>query len=276
MNYIEKLTSAIRSSNSLLCIGLDPVAERLPLNGGKNILENTAEFCRTIIRIGSRHCCAFKLNLAFFEALGPDGLHVFSDVLAYIPDDKIIIADAKRGDIATSARQYKQAFFDHFRVDAITLNPLMGMDTLQPFLQDASRAVYALTLTSNPGAADFLLQPCGDFNSLSCYIADKISQEALRAKTHIGMVIGATKTGEFKQVITCHPEGSLLIPGIGAQGGRIDTLASRLENHPGIPVITSSRSIIYAGEHEKNWETHVENKACEMKSMLEPLTMQYV
>jgi len=276
MNFTTKLQNAVEESGSLLCVGLDPVVERLPATDLSDPTEKVHLFCRQVIEATAPHCCAYKLNTAFFEALGSDGIRVFEDLIDHIGSKKIIIADAKRADIAHSAEQYKKAFFETFDVDAVTLNPLMGFDTLQPFLNHPRKAIYILTLTSNPGAEHFFLAPFQESETLSDYIADRLKTISETAQSHIGMVVGATQKHHIQSVLRHYPAGSLLIPGVGRQGGSIDDLVTLLQDHKGIPLITSSRSIIYAGEGHDNWQDKVEQTACEMKTSLKPLTQKYV
>ena len=279
MTFTEKLQSAVKQSSSTLCVGLDPNLLLLPTAVKKqfdSIDQQVAFFCKLVIDYTQEFACAYKPNLAFFEALGPAGLEVFHQVIEHIPDNKIVIADAKRGDISTTAEHYKISFFDGFDVDAITLNPLMGFETLDAFSHDDSKAIYALTLTSNPGSADFLKKPFEGFDMMGQYIASQLALKSESTLTHLGMVIGATQTDTLTSVISNHPAASLLIPGIGAQGGSIDDLVRALEHHSGIPVINSSRGIIYAGSDQENWIEHVARSASETKQRLSPITERYV
>lgn len=279
MTYLEKLHQAVAASQSVLCVGLDPNLELLP-EAVKAKFETPEEqvafFCKMVIDYTQGSCAAYKPNLAFFEALGPAGLAVFQDVVNHIPDDRIIIADAKRGDISSTAEHYKKAFFDQFDVDAITLSPLMGFETIDAFSNDETKGVYVLTLTSNPGAADFLKKPFEGFDMMAQFIANQLFERSVQVESHLGMVIGATQAEEATSVIKHHSNGSLLIPGIGAQGGSIDDLAKALQEHEGIPLINSSRGIIYAGSGNENWVEHVAQKAESTKESLIQITEQYV
>lgn len=279
MTFTEKLRRAVISSQSLLCVGLDPDPERIPAplrDNFESVPEQVFEFCRRIIEATKTSACAFKPNLAFFEALGAEGWNVFEEIIDLIPSNRLVIADAKRGDIGNTARKYKEAFFDRLAVDAITLNPLMGMDTLDPFLNDQERAVFVLCMTSNRGAADFLQRRFLDRDSLGEHIAIELSKRQNDAQTHLGMVVGATQIDAIKTVLEAHPTGHLLIPGIGAQGGSLSELAVLLEPHQGIPIINSSRSIIYAGGDDENWIEKVSVAAAEMKESMEVLTKKYI
>lgn len=279
MTFTEKLTRSVQSSNSVLCVGLDPDIERIPVSlkeRFKDDAELIVEFCRLIIETTKIHACAFKPNVAFFEALGSEGWEAFEQVMDCIPSNRIVIVDAKRGDIGNTATKYKEAYFDRLNADAITLNPLMGLDTIQPFAQYPEKAVFILTLTSNTGAADFFKRRFEGRSSLSEYIAEEISKLQDVCETHLGMVVGATQTEEVKPVLKIHPKSHLLIPGIGTQGGKVSELKEVLAGHEGIPMINSSRSILYAGEKRETWIEDVLNKTLEIKESLKPITEQYV
>ncbi len=279
MNFTEKLQKAVSAGTTTVCVGLDPNLDLLPNAIKKQNLSDAkkvGQFLKKVIDATAEHCAAFKPNLGFFEALGPDGWDTFETVLNYIPDEKIIIADAKRGDISSTAEHYAKAFFEQFDIDAVTLNPLMGFETLNPFLQYPDKAVYVLTLTSNPGASDILKQELAGGTSISSYIAEQLHKKQSNSKTAIGMVVGATQARELNPIITRFPESPLLIPGIGKQGGSIQKLAKSLEGHSGIPLVNSSRSIIYAGSDTENWEEAVAKSALTLKDRLAPITKRYV
>ncbi|MEX0906043.1 MAG: orotidine-5'-phosphate decarboxylase [Balneolaceae bacterium] len=279
MDFTQKLRQAVSSANSVLCVGLDPDPERIPRPLREKFPDEPEmiyEFCKKIIETTGSEVCAFKPNMAFFEALGHEGWRVFEEITKLIPSEKIVIADAKRGDIGNTARKYREAFFERLQIDAITLNPLMGMDTLEPFVHDDEKALFVLTMTSNGGAADFLQRRFQGRMSLGEYIAEELSKKQELVNTHLGMVVGATQTESIQPVLNAHPASHLLIPGIGAQGGSPSMLKEALKHHEGIPVINSSRAVIYAGDHEENWIEKVHAKAAEMKESLKLITRRYV
>jgi len=284
MKFLTKLANSIRESSSVLCIGLDPNSARLPAQVrtfSEDPVEQVVYFCHQVIQVTEKYCAAFKPNVAFFEALGPHGLDAFNRVVSAIPKRHIIIADAKRGDISTTAEHYKLAFFDQFKVDAITLNPLMGMETLEAFNGDSSKAVYALALTSNAGAQDFLLARSGNFESLSAHIAHQLANTQKYSETHLGMVIGATQSQVAQQVLALHPKAALLIPGFGAQGGDIESLATLLATHSGLPLINSSRGILFDVNDNKDndsahgsWQDRVLDRTLTANQRLLPIFEQ--
>lgn len=279
MNFKEKLAEAVRKNNSTLCVGLDPNLELLP-DGIKSIkqsdIEKVRRFLKIVIEATQAHCAAYKPNMGFFEALGPDGWDLFADILDDLPSDKIIIADAKRGDISSTARHYAKAFFEQFSIDAITLNPLMGFETLDPFLKNKEHGIYVLTLTSNPGAEDLLLQKLASGGTLSGSISKGLEQKQESSTAAIGMVVGATKAPDLQPVIKHFSGAPLLIPGVGKQGGSIKELTSVLSGHHGIPLINSSRGIIYAGSSASDWDQAIAQAAQDLQQQLAPITKRYV
>jgi len=244
MNFIEKLNQAVKKNKSLLCIGLDPDPARMPDKVG------VFEFNRAIIEATSDLVCAYKPNFAFYEALGTRGLDDLKRTVQQIPDNIPVIADAKRGDIVNTAKAYATAIFSHFGFDASTVNPYLGFDSVEPFIEYSDRGVFILCRTSNPGSADFQslrLRQGRSSRPLFEIVAAKASQWNTRG--NVGLVIGATYPEELKSIRQSHPDMPFLIPGIGAQGGDL-ALAIRYgvdAQGRGI-IINSSRQIIYASQ----------------------------
>ena len=278
MTYLEKLAKAIKESQSVLCVGIDPDVQKIKECFPTSTIsddELVIRFCHELIEHTHEFACAYKPNLAFFEALGKNGLQVFKTVIDHIPNGKVIIADAKRGDIGNTASHYAKAFFEEFYVDALTINPLMGLDTIKPYCNYAGKAVYVLALTSNPGSSHYFQQMIGT-QSLSEKISGDLQELQSNSIAHLGMVVGATHdNSSFKEVINHAPNQSLLIPGIGAQGGSLESLKSALESHQGLPLINSSRAISYAGVGI-NWANAVRKAAEKTRQDLSPITAAYV
>src|SRR5260370_10374319 len=156
MSFIEKVVMASRQQNSLLCVGLDPEAGRFPTVLQKqSTAKAVVHFCQAIIEATARYVCAYKANLAFFEVLGPEGMYVFQEVLAAMPDHIPVIVDAKGGELDNTARNYAAAVFDVYGCDAVTVNAYLGYDSVAPFLAYHEKGVILLCRTSNPGARDF-------------------------------------------------------------------------------------------------------------------------
>lgn len=242
MTYTDRLAQIVAQTGSILCVGLDPLPSRLS--------EPVEDHCRRIVEAAMPYAAAFKPNLAFFEALGSTGWRILERIRRDIPSNRILIADAKRGDIGTTADRYAHAFLTELDVDAVTVNPLMGRETLVPFLSNPTKAAYVLALTSNPGAADYLFD-------LAPRIAAHLA--TLAHPGHAGMVIGATHPERLPEVLRHHPTASLLIPGVGAQGGSVDALSDALIGHQGIPLVNVTRDIEYAADPAEAAKRHHES-----------------
>jgi len=243
----RKLSSSIEKHKSNLCIGLDPLVEKIPefLSEYENSI---LEFNIRIIEATRDVVCAYKLNTAFYEVLGEKAWSTYGETIARIPDDVYVIADCKRSDIGNSAKHYAETFFDYFEVDAVTVNPYMGYDSVEPFLNYRDKDVFVLALTSNQGAQDFQLQELGEKKFYEV-VLEKISQ--WNREGNIGAVVGATKAEQLSHVRECYPQIPLLIPGIGAQGGSIENVAE-IARRDGAPVIVNvGRDIIFAGYDER-------------------------
>ncbi len=241
MNFTSRLIAAVRKNSSLLCIGLDPDPERMP--PGVSVLE----FNRAIIDATADLACAYKLNFAFYEALGEEGLSVLKRSRAHIPDGVLAIGDAKRGDIGNTARAYAGAIFDYFGFDATTVNPYLGFDSVEPFLRYREHGVFVLCRTSNAGARDF--QSLSVATNGHRPLFEVVAARASQWNTHdnIGLVVGATCPAELKTIRQRYPEMPLLVPGVGAQGGDLAlTVQYGVDAGGERTIINSSRQIIYA------------------------------
>lgn len=233
MSFRVKLSSAINKNDSLLCIGLDPYPELMPIG-------DVFEFNKRVIEATWDLVCAYKPNLAFYEALGLEGLKALERTLAFIPPEIPVIGDAKRGDIGTSAEAYARALFSIFGFDAVTINPYFGYDCVEPFISYKDKGVFLLCKTSNPGAKDF-----------QDFVFEVIAKKAKEWNrySNIGLVVGATYPQDIRRVREICPQMLLLIPGVGAQEGNLE-LAVRFggdEKGEGI-IISVSRSILYASK----------------------------
>ena len=242
MNFIDKLKNATQKNKSLLCVGLDPDPDLIPEKMG------VFEFNKAIIDATSDLVCAYKPNLAFYEALGFDGLDALNRTVEYIPDDIPVIGDAKRGDIGNTAKAYTKALFVNFNFDAATVNPYLGFDSIEPFIQYEDKGVFILCRTSNTGAVDFQSLHCETGNdSLPLFELVALKAKAWNIHGNIGLVAGATYPEELKSIRQNHPDMPLLIPGIGTQGGDLATIVRYGVDARGErTIINSSRQIIYA------------------------------
>ena len=242
MNFIEKLVNAAKKNRSLVCVGLDPDPERMPNNVG------VLEFNKAIIDATADLVCAYKLNLAFYEALGDEGLDALRQSVKHIPDDISAIGDAKRGDIGNTAKAYAKAIFANLDFDAATVNPYLGYDSVEPFIQYRDKGVFILCRTSNAGALDFQslrFEEQGKYRPLFELVAQKASE--WNTYGNIGLVVGATYPEELRLLRQSHPDMPLLIPGIGAQGGDLEQAVRYGVDAQGQKaIINSSRQILYA------------------------------
>ena len=258
MRFTDKLLNISRKNNTLLCIGLDPDPELMP---GVDVLE----FNKAIIEATNDLVCAYKPNLAFYEALGSEGLAILEKTVRYVPGDIPVIADAKRGDIGNTARAYARALFSVFGFDAATVNPYLGFDSIEPFISNQDKGVFILCRTSNPGATDFQ-NLC--INGLPLY--EVVAQKASEWNIHgnIGLVVGATYPEELKRVRSICPEMPLLIPGIGAQGGDLASAVRYGADARGRKAIISvSRQILYASQ-QKDFAQAARNAAREIRTRI--------
>lgn len=238
MTFFEKLHRATQSNNSLLCVGLDPDPERLPV---KDVLS----FNRAIIDATQDVVCAYKPNLAFYEALGPEGLTILQRTCEHIPRHIAVIGDGKRGDIGNTARAYARALFEAFAFDATTVNPYLGYDSVEPFLGYQSRGVFVLCRTSNPGAVDFQDLPCSGDSPLYQVIADKARE--WNRSGNVGLVIGATYPEELRAMRTKCPDMWFLVPGLGTQGGEVSAaVRNGVDKRGSGAIFNVSRQILYA------------------------------
>lgn len=252
MNFLDKLLTATRKQNSLLCVGLDPEPERLPAQlHNMPVARAITYFCRAIVEATAPYVCAFKPNLAFFEVLGPEGMYVFQEVLQAIPGHIPVIVDAKRGDLGNTARNYAAAVFDVYGCDAVTVNPYLGYDSVAPFLAYHEKGVILLCRTSNPSARDFQdLQVYGEDGQVRpLYEAVAQRVQSWNTGGNCGLVVGATYPQELRTIRSMCPEMPILIPGVGAQGGDLEaSVAAGVDARGERAIIAVSRAVLYAGE----------------------------
>jgi len=244
--FIERLQTRWRDHRTLLCVGLDPDTVRLPahFSGRKDAL---LAFCRDIVDATADLVCAFKPQVAYFSALGAeDQLEtLIGHIRARHPGVPVIL-DAKRGDIGPTAKQYAREAFERYGADAVTLSPLMGYDSIEPFLANPFHGAFLLCRTSNPGGSE-LQQLVADGEPLYERIA-RLAATQWNANGQIGLVVGATFPQELGRVRALAPRLPLLVPGVGAQGADLQAaLRAGLSSEGDGLIINSSRAILYAG-----------------------------
>lgn len=263
----DYLFDQIKFKKSFLCVGLDTDINRLP----KHLLrleDPIFEFNKAIIDATKDLCMAYKPNTAFYEALGPDGMESFHKSVNYIPEDIMIIADAKRGDIGNTSKLYARSFFDYYNVDALTVAPYMGSDSVKPFLVYEGKWVIILGLTSNAGSADFQQKSLDNGK----YLYEEVLEVAATYgnSDNTMFVVGATKTDYIANIRKIVPNHFFLVPGIGAQGGDLQEVCRvGMNDHVGL-IVNSSRSILYASDGE-DFAEQARLKAQELQSSMQEI-----
>ncbi|HUR66208.1 MAG TPA: orotidine-5'-phosphate decarboxylase [Chitinophagaceae bacterium] len=242
----QQLVEQIRKKRSYLCVGLDTDISKIP----KHLLpepDPVFAFNKAIIDATKDLCVSYKINTAFYEALGVKGWEAMERTVNYIGDEHFKIADAKRGDIGNTSDQYAKAFFDTMPFDAVTVAPYMGEDSVIPFLQYPGKWAIVLGLTSNTGAKDFELQKTG-----GGMLYEKVLKTVSEWGTtdNLMFVIGATQANEFTTIRKLTPGHFYLVPGVGAQGGSLKEISEKALTDDGGIIINSSRAIIYASPNE--------------------------
>lgn len=239
MTFVERLDAAIGRSGSLLCVGLDP--------DGFDEAVAAERFCLEVLEATLPHVCAVKPNLAFFEQLGSSGYAVLERLRHRLPADRLLILDGKRGDIGSTAAAYARALFDVLGADAVTVNPLMGHDAVEPFLGRRGRGVFLIARSSNPGAHDLLEQPLAGGSPLHRRIVE-LGLEWDPGGT-VGFVVGATAPDAVAAARAAAPGAPLLLPGVGAQGGSLEAaVRAGLDARGGRLLLSVSRGIAQATE----------------------------
>jgi orotidine-5'-phosphate decarboxylase len=242
----HQLIEQIRKKQSYLCVGLDTDITKIP----KHLLtepDPVFAFNKAIIDATKDHCVSYKINTAFYEALGVKGWEAMEKTVHYIGNEHFKIADAKRGDIGNTSDQYAKAFFETMPFDAITVAPYMGEDSVKPFLQHKGKWAIVLGLTSNKGAYDFeLLHTGGEF-----FYEKVLETVSLWGTTdNLMFVIGATQPKEFNNIRKLVPHHFLLVPGVGAQGGNLEDISKEAMIKDCGILVNASRAVIYASAKE--------------------------
>ena len=261
----QELINQIKLKKSFLCIGLDTDIQKIP----EHLLkfdDPVFEFNKQIIDSTKDLCVAYKLNTAFYESNGINGWKSLMKTIDYIPKNISSIADAKRGDIGNTSKMYAKTFFETMDFDSITVNPYMGSDSVEPFLEFNNKWVILLALTSNKGSEDFQ----NFSNQSNAKLYQQVIEKSMNWSddSRIMYVVGATKSDSLKEIRKIIPDHFLLIPGIGAQGGSLDDVVKFGMNKDCGLLINSSRSIIYAG-HGENFAENAREAALKIKSEME-------
>jgi orotidine-5'-phosphate decarboxylase len=239
-----QLVEQIRKKGSYLCVGLDSDITKIP----KHLLSEADPifaFNKLIIDATLEFCVGYKINTAFYEALGLVGWEAMAKTLDYIPKTHFTIADAKRGDIGNTSTQYAKAFFEALNFDAITVAPYMGEDSVKPFLDYKGKWTILLGLTSNSGAKDFEMQQAGGE-----LLYEKVMKTASQwgSPDNLMFVVGATQAEEFVNIRKITPDHFYLVPGVGAQGGSLKEISAKAMNKDVGILVNVSRAVIFASD----------------------------
>lgn len=243
----QQLIALIHQRKSYLCIGLDTDPAKIPPHLLRQ-QDALLTFNKAIIDATRDYCVSYKINTAFYEALGSQGWELLAQTVNYIGKSHFTIADAKRGDIGNTSAQYAKAFFESLPFDALTVAPYMGADSIKPFLDYPGKWTILLGLTSNPGASDFELQDAG---------GERLYEKVIRTASSWGspdnlmFVVGATQADEFVNIRKISPTHFYLVPGVGAQGGSLKAISEKalIKNDAGL-LVNVSRAVIYASGKE--------------------------
>ncbi len=247
----SELAAQIFEKKTYLCVGLDTDLTKIP----KHLLSEpdpVFAFNKAIIDATLDYCVSYKINTAFYEALGVKGWESMEKTVRYIPSTHFKIADAKRGDIGNTSDQYARAFFETLPFDAVTVAPYMGEDSVKPFLQHQGKWAIVLGLTSNKGAADFELKPLQSQNMEEGAVSDLLYERVLKTVSGWGssgnlmFVVGATQAEAFVNIRSIIPDHFLLVPGVGAQGGSLKEISEKALNKECGLLVNASRAILYA------------------------------
>ena len=245
MNFMQSLRNRWTAANSLVCVGLDPEPAKFPpqFAGGADAV---FDFCRDIVDATAQYVCCFKPQIAHFAALcAEDALQRLIAHIHVAHPGIPVILDAKRGDIGSTAQHYAAEAFDRYGADAVTANPYLGRDSLQPFLDRADKGVVILCRTSNPGAQD-LQDLMVDGRPLYQHVAEKVAGE-WNANGNCALVVGATWPEQLREVRAIVGDVPFLVPGVGAQGGDVEAVVRNAKAADGTGlIVSSSRAILYA------------------------------
>lgn len=255
----ERLDAAAAKMNSLVCVGLDPTPDRVPI-------DDIMAFNRAIVDATKDVVSAFKLQFAYYEAMGVKGMTILEKTVQHIRDvapDHVIIGDGKRGDILMTATAYATAMFEVWDVDIATIYAYQGSDTVEPFLQYPERGVYIVCRTTNPSSRD-IQDLVVDGTDGKAQVFDRVADLAERwaVNENVGLVVGATFPDNLRSLRARHPRPHFLIPGVGAQGGDAEEAARAGVNEQGGGfIVNSSRGIIYASHDPEDFDVEARRAA---------------
>ena len=263
--FKNKLINSCKLSDSFLCVGLDPDIQKMPIT-------DVFEFCKIIVDSTSNVTAAYKPNLAFFEALGLEGLKALKDLIDYIHmeyPEKLTIGDAKRGDIGSSSAKYAHALFEYWGFDSVTVNAFAGKDSIDPFLKYKDKGVFVWCKSSNPDGPQFQGEYNNKEDNLSLFENIALSVSKWNTNGNLGLVVGATYPDDISRVRKLAPGIPILIPGVGSQEGALgSSVSAALElDFPNF-LINSSRSIIYASTDSTSFSNSATEAATTLRNSI--------
>ncbi len=263
----EELIHQIKKKKSVLCVGLDTDLQKIPYHFAKNT-QSILDFNKKVIDATKDLAVSYKLNTAFYESHGSEGWKVMQETLDYIPEDIFTIADAKRGDIGNTAEKYAQAFLGNMNFHSVTVNPYMGMETIEPYTSYSGKWAIVLGLTSNKGSEDIELQTLTSEKRVYEHCLDLCTEKFSDDKLMI--VVGATQSEELLNLRKKYPSYFFLIPGVGTQGGNLEEILSKtLHPEDGAILINVSRGILYSTpSSEEDWLSAIRRSAQEYQLIM--------
>jgi orotidine-5'-phosphate decarboxylase len=269
-HFADRLAEAVERKGAPLCIGIDPDPALMPAGVG------LVEFCRGIVDAVADFAVVVKPQAAFFEAQGVDGWAALQDICGYAREaGLLVLADPKRGDVPSTMRAYAAAFAP--LADAVTVNPYLGQDSLEPFFALDGLGVLPIVKTSNPGSADLQDLPLADGRPFWQHVAERVDawgadRVGASGLSSVGAVVGATHPGVLEEARALMPRAVLLLPGVGAQGGRLSELAPAFAAGPASALPSASRSVIYADSGPR-WQEAAAAAASELAAQLRDLAL---
>ncbi len=259
MSAIDRLASRVARIGAPLCIGIDPHPDTLPGPLSRDV-RGIEALARGLVEVAADEAAAVKVNVAFFEAFGSAGWAALERVRAAVPHDLPFIADAKRGDIGSTAERYATAIFGGLDADGVTLSPYLGADAVAPFVAHGDRIVYVLARTSNPSAGTFQDRDL-DGRPLHERVASWVAETWPQPR--VGIVVGATAPGELQRLRYLVPDTPFLVPGVGAQGGDLDTAVRCCAARTAPGIVNVSRAIAAASDGA-DWQAAARRAAREL------------
>jgi orotidine-5'-phosphate decarboxylase len=262
-SFLERLHAAARDNRSWLCVGLDPDPALLPSGAD---LAGLDVFLRGVVEATQDLVCCYKPNIAFYEAQGIAGQHALRSLLAVIPENIPVLLDAKRGDTPQTMRAYAQALFDELGADAVTVNPYLGGDALEPFFEYPDRGVFVVCKTSNPRAGE--IQDLIVDGSEPLFV--RVARRAITWDKHgtLGLVVGATYPADVATIRRVVPRAPILLPGVGAQSGDLEQAVRAAVDPAGAgALVNASRSVLYASSGS-DWQMAARNEAQRLRSAI--------